>query len=110
MGIITLLGVIMELRLFFEPHKQMKINDGDIFKYYAENYLSDFNATFGNYIAMNVMDKVHGRLEPVWQFIMSDTTEKEERRLIKYITDNPMNGYHIHIYKKTPNENFHKVH
>lgn len=87
------------VRAFFEPCIGMRIDDIGVFKLYGENYLADHDVHFGGYITMDLKDKKHSRLEPVWQFIMYDATPEKIDDLIEYFDRNPMNGYHIHLYQ-----------
>lgn len=92
----------MKLRIFFEPHDKMEINDISVFEYYGGNYLADFDAKFGGYISMNAFEKVGERFEPVWQFIMSDVGDRVVAKFLHYIRHNPMNGYYVHVYEDRP--------
>lgn len=89
----------MRLRIFFEPNEGIRIDDIKVFEFYGGNYLSDFDVRFGGYISMDVLEKVHGRFEPVWQFIMDDVTEDKKLDLLEYVSHDPMKGYHTHIYQ-----------
>ena len=96
----------MDLRICFEPHQKMEINDISVFEYYASNYLVDFEkAQFAGYISMNIVDKDENRFEPVWQFIMDDVTVDTKMALLSLVQTNPLNGYHVHVYQKDKNEN-----
>ena len=37
----------MIIRLVFEPEANVNCNHDDMFRYYSENYLSDFDTTWG---------------------------------------------------------------
>ena len=93
------------LRLFFEPDPNVNVNHSDMFQHYAENYLAGFDVEFGGFISMDLTEKIHGRFEPVWQYIIRNSTVATENYLKEYLRRNPMDGYAIHIYKKKPNQN-----
>ena len=90
----------MLIRLIFEPEPNVNVNHDDMFKFYSENYLSDFDTIWGGYIVMNNFDKKHYRLEPCYQrYIESSRGDHETlNKIMEYIKTNPMAGYTIHIY------------
>lgn len=89
----------MDLRLCFEPEGSMAINDPRAFEQYASHYLEDFKAEFAYYIAMNEAEKKNSNLQPVWQFLIKGMTESDEARLLDYLSRNPINSYHAHVYQ-----------
>ncbi len=95
-----------ELRLFFEPKPGTKITTNNMFKHYAGNYLADLNIHYGGYISMNALEKVGEVLEPVYQYIARFTGHTDNSKEIQeYLARNPMEGYYVHAYTKTGNEN-----
>lgn len=89
------------LRLLFEPQERMEINKISVFEFYGGNYLSNFDAEFGGFISMNSLEKVGSRFEPVWQFLIRDHNPDLKEELFTYLNNNPLNGYHIHVYEHT---------
>lgn len=86
-----------DIRLYFEPKQGVCVNHSPMFKHYADNYLSDFVFKFAGHVNMNLMDKVESNLEPVYQYITEELSHTVND-VIRYIGDNPMEGYHIHVY------------
>ena len=101
----------MSIRICFEPHTEMEINDAGVFRYYAENYLSDFDVVFGGCYSMDAGKKKLQRLEPVWQFLTTWQiySETDVAMLLHYFDDNPLNGYYIHVFEDACNENQQKI-
>ena len=90
----------MIVRLVFEPEANVNCNHDDMFRFYSENYLSDFKTTWGGYIVIDNFSKKHYRQEPCYQrYIPSaEGTQETLDKITKYVKTNPMAGYHIHIY------------
>jgi len=101
----------MGLRICFEPHEKMEINDAGVFRYYAENYLSDFDVEFGGCYAMDAGKKKLQRLEPVWQFLTTWQIygDSDLVSLLGYFDENPLNGYYIHVFESVYNGNEVKI-
>ena len=99
----------MRVRLLFEPEPGVKCNVDQMFKCYAENYLSDFpQFKFGGFIMMNVMDHKFTKSasgEPFYQFIAEDGTDVLLKQILDYVKINPMHGYHIHVHYSENGEN-----
>ena len=57
----------MIIRLVFEPEANVNCNHDDMFRFYSENYLSDFETTWGGYIVIDNFSKKHYRQEPCYQ-------------------------------------------
>ena len=90
----------MLIRLIFEPQPNVNVNHDRMFEYYSENYLSDFDTTWGGTIVMDAFEKKYFRLEPCYQrYIPSKQGTKEMLdKLTDYLNTNPMAGYHTHVY------------
>ena len=99
----------MNIRLMFEPEPGVKCNVDKMFKYYAENYLSDFpEFKFGGYIMLNTLlhkhnDSIAG--EPFYQFVASSVSQQLLDKLSHYVKTNPMEGYSTHIHFQENGEN-----
>ena len=63
----------------FEPKPGVVCNVNEMFRCYAENYLSDYpEFVWGGYIVMNVFDMKYNdgaTGEPLYQFVASDVTD-----------------------------------
>ena len=90
----------MRIRLVFEPEKTVNCNHDDMFRFYSENYLSDFDTTWGSRIMIDNFSKKHYRQEPCYQRYIPDAQGTQEilDKILKYINTNPMAGYTIHVY------------
>jgi hypothetical protein len=99
----------MRIRLMFEPKPGVMCNVNEMFRCYAENYLSDFpQFEWGGYIVMNVFDMKYDNGasgEPLYQFLATDATDVLLKQIVDYTKKNPMHGYHTHIHVGMPNEN-----
>lgn len=93
----------------FEPKPGVKCNVNEMFRCYAENYLSDYpEFEWGGYIVMDSKDyKFSDKAanEPLYQFLAVDTTDVLLKQITDYVATNPMHGYHTHIHVGIPNEN-----
>ena len=87
-----------EIRLFFEPKHGTNVNHDEMFEHYTSNWLDGFDVEFGGNIAMNAVDKVLGKLEPVYQYILREPSYACLEYLDEYINRNPLHGYYIHMY------------
>ena len=92
----------------FEPKPGVVCNVNEMFRCYAENYLSDYpEFEWGGYIvtdARNYKYSESAANEPMYQFLATDTTDVLLKQVIDYIKRNPMHGYHTHIQVGMPNE------
>jgi hypothetical protein len=99
----------MRIRLMFEPKPGVMCNVNEMFRCYAENYLSDYpEFKWGGYIVMNVFDMKYNdgaSGEPLYQFLATDATDVLLTQIKEYVKTNPMHGYHTHIQVGMPNEN-----
>lgn len=93
----------------FEPEPGVKCNVDDMFRCYAENYLSDFpDFKWGGYIVMNVFEMKYNNNasgEPLYQFVASKVNDDLLKHIHEYIQTNPMHGYHTHIHYSINGEN-----
>ena len=101
----------MIIRLIFEPEPNVNVNHNKMFEFYSENYLSDFDTKWGGYIVMNNFEKKYGKQEPCYQRYIGNDQANEEtlRNIVKYVRDNPMAGYVIHIYSNPEGGNEVKI-
>lgn len=99
-----------KLRLMFEPHEDVNINDAKLFRHYAENYLEDFHPDWGGSAMMSETKKIEGRLEPVWQVLIRESKEVEKSALLAYLDENPMEGYWVHVFEETAGGVSKKIH
>lgn len=99
----------MRIRLMFEPKPGVMCNVNEMFRCYAENYLSDYpEFEWGGYIVMNVFDMKYNdgvAGEPLYQFLATDATDLLLTQIKEYVKTNPMHGYYAHIHVGMPNEN-----
>lgn len=99
----------MNIRLMFEPKPGVKCNVDKMFKYYAENYLSDYpQFEFGGFIMLDVMKHQYTKSasgEPFYQFIASNCSKQLLDKLMHYVKINPMEGYHVHVHFQQNGEN-----
>jgi hypothetical protein len=49
----------MIIRMVFEPQKNVNVNHDKMFEYYSENYLRDFDTTWGGYITISSSEMAH---------------------------------------------------
>ena len=99
----------MRIRLMFEPKPGVQCNVNEMFRCYAENYLSDFpQFVWGGYIVMDVKEhkyNMNAAGEPFYQFVATDVTDELLTQVKEYVKTNPMHGYHTHMHVGMPNEN-----
>ena len=90
----------MIVRLVFEPEANVNCNHDDMFRFYSENYLSDFKTTWGGYIVIDNFSKKHYRQEPCYQrYIPSvEGTKETLDKILEYVKINPLAGYTTHVY------------
>lgn len=86
------------LRLCFEPKLRVNVNHDDMFRHYAENYLSGFDIEWGGIIAADATRKVEGKFEPLYQYLIWEASEVCRNYLLEYLERNPMCGYYVHVY------------
>jgi len=93
----------MLIRMIFEPEPTVNCNDDRMIEYYSENYLSEFDTTWGGTIVMDNFTKKHYRQEPCYQRYISSKQGTKEilDKLLDYLNTNPMAGYHTHVYMST---------
>ena len=87
----------MRIRLMFEPHPGVNINNNQTFKHYGENYLSDFSAEYAGFVLLDSNDTKYDRGEPLYQFIIENVNDWTIQQIKNYIEHNPMHGYYTHI-------------
>ncbi|USG60030.1 hypothetical protein NBZ79_12665 [Sneathiella marina] len=92
----------MDLRLCFEHKAGVNIDEDDVFRHYAENYLNGFDVKWGGSISVPHMDTKTGPMEPLWQYIIHDASDACRDYLKEYLTRNPMAGYFVHVYETEP--------
>jgi hypothetical protein len=99
----------MLIRLMFEPKPGVVCNVNEMFRCYAENYLSDYpEFVWGGYIVMDVKEMRYNNSasgEPLYQFVASDATDVLLKQIQEYILKNPMHGYYTHIHYSINGEN-----
>ena len=90
----------MLIRMIFEPEANVNCNHDRMFEYYSENYLSDFNTTWGGTIVMDNFTKKHYRQEPCYQRYVPSNQGTQEilDDILTYLNTNPMAGYYTHVY------------
>jgi len=87
----------MRIRLVFEPHAGVNINNNQTFRHYGENYLSDFAVEWGGFIVLDSNETLYGRAEPLYQFLIHEGNDNILADLLRYLKTNPMHGYHTHV-------------
>ena len=90
---------MMDLRLCFENKAGVTIDDRDVFRHYAENYLSGFEIEWAGTISVSHVDKKTYNKEPLWQYKINNASPACRDYLCEYIARNPMCGYFVHIYQ-----------
>jgi hypothetical protein len=99
----------MKIRLMFEPKPGVVCNVNEMFRCYAENYLSDYpEFEWGGYIVMDASNYKYSKSaanEPMYQFLATDATDVLLKQIQDYIFKNPMHGYHKHISVGYPDSN-----
>jgi hypothetical protein len=99
----------MLIRLMFEPKPGVVCNVNEMFRCYAENYLSDYpEFKWGGYIVMDVKEMKYNDSasgEPLYQFLAVDATDVLLKQIQDYISRNPIHGYHTHIHYSQNSEN-----
>ena len=93
----------MIIRMVFEPQKNVNVNHDGMFKFYSENYLSDFNTTWGGYITISSSEMAHSdtiAVQPCYQRYVESSKGDQATldKIMEYIKSNPMAGYTIHVY------------
>jgi hypothetical protein len=99
----------MKIRLMFEPKPGVYCNVPEMFRCYAENYLSDFpQLKYAGYIVVDAKRYKHhdnAANEPMYQFLAVDCDEGTLTELTDYTKTNPMHGYELHIDVGLTNQN-----
>ncbi len=90
----------MHLRVCFENMESVNVNDPAMMRHYAESYLADFRPEWAGFIMLPHDETRRATMEPAWQVLIRNATAETERRLIDYVTRNPMAAYHVHVYRK----------
>jgi len=101
----------MLIRMIFEPDHNVNVNHDRMFEFYSQNYLSDFDTTWGGTIVMDNFSKVNYRQEPCYQrYIESSKGDQETLdKIMEYVKQNPMAGYTTHIYANPEGGNEEKI-
>jgi len=94
----------MRIRLVFEPHPGVDINNNQTFRHYGENYLSDFSVEWGGFIVLDSYETLYERKEPLNQFLIHEGNENILENLLKYLQNNPMHGYHTPVLVNKNNQ------
>jgi hypothetical protein len=89
----------MDLRLCFEHKAGVNIDEADVFRHYAENYLNGFDVKWGGSISVPHVDTKTAPMEPLWQYIIHDASTACRDYLKEYLQRNPMAGYYVHVYE-----------
>jgi len=99
----------MLIRLMFEPKPGVVCNVNEMFRCYAENYLSDHpEFEWGGYIVMDVNEMKYNdgaSGEPLYQFVATDVSGNKLKQINDYVSKNPMHGYYTHIHYSVNGEN-----
>ena len=99
----------MLIRLMFEPKPGVVCNVNEMFRCYAENYLSDYpEFEWGGYIVIDVKEMKYNDSasgEPLYQFVATDVSDDTLKQISDYVSKNPMHGYHTHIHYSINSEN-----
>lgn len=97
--------MLTELRIFFEAKPDVNHTDEE-FKKIALPFTQAGMFSYGGYIAMDAMEKVHGRMEPVYQLIapVEKNTIAGGEGLLEdteqFLKKNPQKDYVLHLYAK----------
>jgi hypothetical protein len=84
------------IRILFESDNTQDIQIPN----YLTAYLKDkyaFGLEYAGYIVMDHSHKQTTAMEPVWQYF-NDMTYLESLYLVRQLTENPVPGYHTHVY------------
>ena len=55
-------------------------------------------------------ETMRATMEPAWQVLIRDATPRTEQELLRYIDENPMAAYHVHVYRRDDGPNESKIH
>ncbi|MCB9946301.1 MAG: hypothetical protein H6842_00580 [Rhodospirillaceae bacterium] len=99
----------MDLRLCFENKSGVSIDDEHVFQHYAENYLSGFTVEWAGSISISHRDKRTHGMQPLWQYVIRDASIACRDYLCEYLNRNPMCGYYVHVYERSPGHNAVKI-
>ncbi|WP_339632227.1 hypothetical protein [uncultured Sneathiella sp.] len=100
----------MNLRLCFENKAGVNIDEADVFRHYAENYLSGFDVKWAGSVSVPHVDTKTRPMEPLWQYLISDASTACRDYLIEYLDRNPMAGYFVHVYEFESGTGDQKIH
>jgi len=89
----------MDLRLCFEHKAGVNIDESNVFRHYAENYLNGFEVNWAGSISVPHTDTKTEPKEPLWQYIIRDASSACRDYLREYLDRNPMAGYYVHVYE-----------
>ncbi|MFD1623738.1 hypothetical protein [Azospirillum griseum] len=89
----------MDLRVCFENMANVTVNDAAMMKHYAQSYLADFGPEWGGFIMLPHTDTRRATMEPAWQVLIRGATPRTEQALLRYLDDNPMAAYYVHVYR-----------
>jgi len=90
----------MDIRVCFENKEKVNVDDAAMMRHYSESYLADFSPEWAGFIMLPHNETKRGTMEPVWQVLIRNATDRTEHDLIDYLQRNPMAGYHVHVYRK----------
>lgn len=90
----------MRLRVCFENMASVDVNDPSMMRHYAESYLADFHPDWAGFIMLPHDETRRATMEPAWQVLIRNATPDTERRLVDYVSNNPMAAYHVHVYRQ----------
>jgi len=99
----------MDLRLCFENKAGINIDDEHVFRQYAENYLGGFPIEWGGSISISHTDKQTTNMEPLWQYLIRDSSRACRDYLCEYLEGNPMAGYFVHVFQNDRGTNAEKI-
>ena len=100
----------MDLRVCFEIMESVNVNDAAMMKHYTKSYLADFNPEWAGFIMLPHDETLRATMEPAWQVLIRDASPRTEQELLRYIDENPMAAYHVHVYRRDGGRNESKIH
>lgn len=99
----------MDLRLCFENKAGVNIDESEVFRHYAENYLSGFEIEWAGTVSVPHHQVLTGAMEPLWQYRIEDASVACRDYLCEYLERNPMAGYYVHIFECHKGQNDIKI-
>ena len=99
----------MDLRLCFENKAGVNIDDTDVFRHYAENYLSGFDVQWAGDVSIAHTQRKTANLQPLWQYRIDQASTACRDYLCEYLTRNPMAGYYVHVFETGDGRNDRKI-